>query len=301
MKSTVLIIQHGHGPHRIIGDAEWIHYSDIFRSTCLLEEFRGCHVSWITDMAAEELFLDNHLIDELILADHPVQLSPESVHPYDVVINLEQEEQWRQFAAQIPASHRYGYLNGTIGNATADGRPSTFQERVFALIGRQWSGQHYVLGYRPHVETYYEVGLNQFVAPGMGDEAWSKKSWQALYRGLRETHDVSWPKALDSIQDYIDWMASCRVVVTGKNLGLHLALALNKKVVVLMERYDRDRVYLYGNGMKLTALPDGAGSLQAIMVSSVLEVVQQQLEVETKTRELTFESPFKSSARIINS
>ncbi|HLO64387.1 MAG TPA: glycosyltransferase family 9 protein, partial [Azonexus sp.] len=37
----------------------------------------------------------------------------------------------------------------------------------------------------------------------------------------------------NDIEDYIDWINSCRLLVTNDSLGLHLALALGKPVVAL--------------------------------------------------------------------
>lgn len=289
-KSSVLIIQHGHGQNRTQNNSEWIHYCDIFRSTCLLEQFRGHHVSWITDMAAEDLFLDNHLIDELILADHPIQLPPEAVRHYDVVINLERETLWCEFASKIPAAHRYGFLKterskSVSGEKLCQEEPESeslpFQEILYNLIGQQWGGQHYVLGYRPRCELLYDVGINQFVAPGLTDDSWNQKSWQSLYRKLRTGHDVSWPKAIDGLREYIEWLASCQVIVTGENLGLYLALALKKKVVVLLDRKDSDQIYLYGHGIKLTSFCDTENNqpeaAETITVDMVMEAIATQM------------------------
>jgi len=267
-KTSVLIIQHGHGQNRSKNDSERIKYCDIFRSTCLLEQFRGYHVTWITDRAAEDLFLDNHLIDQLILDDHPIHLPPESIRYYDVVINLESEALWCELASKIPAAHRYGFLK-TDRNKSVEGQrhgPAglgheslPFQDALYNLIGQQWAGQHYVLGYQPRSELLYDVGINQFVAPGLTADPWNQRSWQSLYRQLRGDYDVSWPKAIDGIREYIEWLASCRVIVTGQNLGLYLALALKKRVVVLQDQKDSAPLYLYGHGIKLTSFYGSQG------------------------------------------
>jgi heptosyltransferase-2 len=297
-RKSLLIIQHGHGPHREINDSERINYSDIFRSTCLLEQFRGHHVTWITNMAAEDLFLENHLIDQLILADHPIQLPSETIHHYDVVINLESEPIWSRWARKLPAAHRYGFLRpDTFANPDS----SSFQNTLYNLIGRPWTGQKYVLGYKPRGELIHDMGINQFVAPGLIHDPWEQKSWQSLYQRCRSEHDISWPRAIDGIREYIEWIASCRVIVTGQNLGLHLALALDKKVVLLRNRNDSDLVYLYGQGIKLASYcgPQNDPSFtETIPVNVVVEAVTNQIHNLSDVEQSELSDSVKSKLRV---
>ena len=50
----------------------------------------------------------------------------------------------------------------------------------------------------------------------------------------------------------LSWLASCRLIITCDSLGLHLALALRKKVVALFGPTAPEQIHMYGLGVKLT-------------------------------------------------
>jgi len=303
-KQSVLIIKHGfsEGIDQMAGSG--VHYSDVFRSTCLLEDCRGKHVTWITARCAEDLFLENHLVDDLVLADHPGEVPFEPTQRFDVLINLENRRDWIRFAQDVRVNHRYGYLgqksvngNGGLNGTGADGwgkqgngRACTYQERLYRFLGRQWQGQRWVLGYVGQDSQMYDVGLNTVVAPEESLENWPRRRWQQLHNQLRGQYVVSRPLALDSIREYIDWLAACRVVVTGDSLGLYLAVALGKQVVALVGTQGAQEVYLYGHGIKVTPTTErdcsdcvrhgglGHCCMEEITVEMVTEAVEMLLE-----------------------
>ena len=69
-----------------------------------------------------------------------------------------------------------------------------------------------------------------------------------LERGMA----VCWQQSLNSIRHYMDWIAACRMIITCDSLGLHLALAMKKKVVALFGPTVPEQIYMYGQGVKLT-------------------------------------------------
>ena len=68
-------------------------------------------------------------------------------------------------------------------------------------------------------------------------------------------HSVSWQQGLKNIEEYIEWINSCQLLLTNDSLGLHIALALKKKVVALFGPTAHREVYLYGRGVAV--LPEG--------------------------------------------
>ena len=271
-RPTVLIIKHGFSEtcdHRI---SPVVSLGDVFRCTCLLEAFPGHHVTWITATAAAELLRGNHLIDRLLLADSPDQLEPaQRPQAADIVINLEKQRDWCLFAAQIPASQRYGFADWTSNGpdafypesaaALAQGlntdRPRPVQHTLFETIGQPWTGQHYSLGHQPRVFPIYDVGLNHHVGPKWPNKRWPDEYWQKLHDHLLERrYAVAWQQSLNSITHYADWLASCRLIVTCDSLGLHLALALKRKVVALFGPTIPEQIYMYGQGIKLAPATD---------------------------------------------
>lgn len=55
-------------------------------------------------------------------------------------------------------------------------------------------------------------------------------------------------QGMDNLQSYMDWINSCRLLVTNDSLGLHIALALRKKVVVLYGPTNPNETHFYGRG-----------------------------------------------------
>jgi len=268
-KKSVLIIKHGFSETCDQQVSPVVSYGDVFRCTCLLEDFKGWHVTWITSQAAVELIADNHLVDTVVAADHPDQLDDRTIKPhYNWVINLEKHEMWCEFAAEISADQRYGFKDwsgagqdcfypdsaAALSGALRRRGYWPLQQTLFETIGRQWHGQRYVLGYRPRVTEIYDIGLNHHVGAKWPVKAWPKSKWVALHGELeRQGYALCWQQSLHSIRHYIDWLASCRTVVTNDSLGLHLALALGKRVVALFGPTAAEQVHLYGQGLKLVA------------------------------------------------
>jgi len=267
-KQSILIIKHGFSEICDHNLSPVVSYGDVFRCTCLLEEYRGARVTWITAHKALDLLGGNHLIDQLILADMPEEIPAGFIADrYDVVINLEKNRDWCEFAANLTAESKYGFRDwqavgedcfypasaNALARALNGDHYRTLQEMLFQTVGREWNGQRYVLGYQPKVVEIYDVGLNHHVGPKWPNKTWPKGHWQQLHNRLaRGNYALCWQQSLDSIRHYIDWLASCRVIVTCDSLGLHLALALRKKVVALFGPTAAEQIHMYGLGVKLT-------------------------------------------------
>lgn len=266
-RKTLLIIKHGFSEACDHNVSPVVSYSDVFRCTCILEDFKGFHVSWITACAAQDLLRENHLIDQLILADSPNQLNRNDLFDrYDMVINLEKQRDWCEFVEQISADCKYGFKDWVGGNdecfypasakALAAGLDQQdyhpLQETLFKSIGREWFGQRYVLGYQPHNTEIYDIGLNFHIGPKWPTKAWPLSYWQRLHERLEQNYSVCWQQSLDSIRHYVDWLNSCRLIVTTDSLGLHLALGLRKKIVALFGPTPPEQVHMYDCGIKLT-------------------------------------------------
>lgn len=71
-------------------------------------------------------------------------------------------------------------------------------------------------------------------------------------RVLRGAYTIDWQKGLDNLYQYINWINSCRLLVTNDSLGMHLAIALKKRLVALFGPSSHKEVYLYGRGVILT-------------------------------------------------
>jgi lipopolysaccharide heptosyltransferase II len=249
VRRSVLIIKHGFSEGCNHSVSPVISYGDVFRCTCLLEDFRDSQVTWITSSAAKDLLAENYLIDRLLLADSPDEL-PTGIADeyYDIIINLDKRKDWCEFSITLSGNERYGFKE-------RQDQYLPLQETLFRTIDREWYGQRYILGYQPKITPIYDVGLNHHVGK-WPNKLWPKHHWNALYEQLGHKYAVSWQQSLNNVRHYIDWLSSCRLIITCDSLGLHLGLGLQKKIVALFGPTPPEQVHMYGCGMKLTPMCD---------------------------------------------
>ena len=243
---------------------------DVFRTTVLLHAFPQSRyeITWVTDPVAWPLLRGNRMID------HVVKINPFTPFHltrsyFDVVLNLEKDPGISALADTIPAWKRYGFrydprADRIAGHAEAEvalnvaldpglkqrlGR--NWSEMLYEMVGTRWRGENYVLGHYPRVPVTHEVGFNYRVGSKFPNKSWPEQSWKGLELLCRDAGvSVSWQPAQDNVEEierYIDWIASCGLLVTCDSLGLHLALALEKPVVALFGPTSHSDV------------PDGAG------------------------------------------
>ncbi|MBU1040867.1 MAG: glycosyltransferase family 9 protein [Proteobacteria bacterium] len=243
---------------------------DVLRTTplltALLELHPSAQITWLVDEAAFGLLAGNMLIHRILVADAfvPFQLMREK---FDIVINLEKHPGVCALADMVDAWARYGFrfdaASGTYlayekGQAFIDyirdkGQPlsdrSPWQQNLIEMLGLEWKEQPYVLGYQPGTEVRFDVGLNHLVGSKWPTKRMPEARWAEVANALEARGlSVSWQEGLDNIQCYCDWLSSCRVVLTQDSLGLHLALALKRRVVGLFGPSDPQEVFLYGSG-----------------------------------------------------
>lgn len=249
VRRSVLIIKHGFLEGCDHSVSPVISYGDVFRCTCLLEDFRDSQVTWITSSAAKDLLAENYLIDRLLPADSPNEL-PAGIADeyYDIIINLDKRKDWCEFSITLSGNERYGFKE-------RQDQYLPLQETLFRTINREWYGQRYVLGYQPRITPIYDVGLNYHVEK-WPNKLWPNRHWDTLYGQLSHKYAVSWQQSLNNVRHYIDWLSSCRLIITCDSLGLHLGLGLQKKIVALFGPTPSEKVHMYGCGMKLTPMCD---------------------------------------------
>ena len=84
-------------------------------------------------------------------------------------------------------------------------------------------------------------------------KVWPTESWQQVESQLGKDYSISWQQGLNDMEQYFDWIHSCRLIVTNDSFGLHLAIALKKKIVALFSSTGHRELYLYGQGTVVTA------------------------------------------------
>ena len=249
---------------------------DVLRTTPLLVLYPKDSITWVTDLAAFPLLEGNTRIHKVLPYDFTTSLQL-TAEEFDRVINLEKIPGICALADRIRARRsRYGFtFNSQSGEAEAfdkayevlavscdpqakkqNKRPS--QELLFEMVGAKWNGERYSLGYQPSGIEQYDVALNTQVGEKWPSKAWPLLNWDVLeevlvkqgYRVTRQDELKGGKRVnrFNTLPAYMDWLYSSRLLVSNDSLGLHLGLAMDKKVLGLFGPTPSSEVHFYGQG-----------------------------------------------------
>lgn len=186
---------------------------------------------------------------------------------YDMVVNLEKLNGICALADMVPAWEKVGfrlnaqsgeydtYMQGFVAKnyiqdkASGSKSHGIWQKIIVEMVGCEWRNQEYSLGYKPHPKEKFTIGLNHFVGSKWPTKAMGKHKWEELANRLEnEGISYSWQQGMSNLYEYMDWISGCEILITSDSLGVHLALAMGKHVVVLFGSTSGEEVYLYGRG-----------------------------------------------------
>ena len=246
---------------------------DVLRTTVILHLFKDDFVIWLVDEKAYPLLKDNPYIARILVYNlHSIrQISYER---FDAVINFEKERDICKLSDSIKAERHYcfrfdevtGKLHYYTGSKAAlqicndveikRNNKEYWQKIIMEMAGGEWDGEDYILGYKPKTKLKFDVGLNWAVGVKWPNKAWPKEYWDRLVELIQGHYTYSWQEGLNSLYEYIDWINSCRLIVTADSLGQHIALALKRKVLILYGPTKPNETYLYGLGKELLSEVD---------------------------------------------
>lgn len=251
-RKRVLIIKPGYSETLDPDDSGIVSLGDILRTTVILHLFppEQFHVTWVVDKRGVPLLKGNPFIHRLLVVNAftPHLLLSEW---FDIVVNFEKEPGICAVSDRIPAWRRYGFrLDPQTHTAVSydhsdealsfSSDPDAKRQKakswsyiLYEMLGQHYEGQRYVLGYKPTGGIRYDVGFNHMVGAKFPFKRWPDEHWRALHDNLSQDLSVGWQEGVNNIEDYIDWIASCRLLVTNDSLGLHIALSLGMPVVAL--------------------------------------------------------------------
>jgi heptosyltransferase-2 len=163
----------------------------------------------------------------------------------------------------------------------------TYQEFIFAMAGRAFRGEEYVLNLplaKP--QKFNRVGLE----PRAGD-VWPMKRWNK-YEELAERlkgagFEIKIFEQRERLADYVDDINECEYIVCGDTLAMHLGLALRKKVAAIFTCTTPHEICDYGRMIPVVSplytqyfyrrdfVPEAA---DAIATGAVFQAVRQLAE-----------------------
>lgn len=245
---------------------------DVLRTTPILwalrEKYPDVHITWLVSEHAEPLLHRNQQIDRLLVWDSfiPFQLMKEK---FDILINLEKIPGVCALSDMIDAWVKYGFRFDSVSGSYhayekgldfisyieekhSDKSKGHWQQVLIEMLGVAWKGQEYSIGYRPATSEIHDIGLNfevgsKWPVKGMPMELWHELEQQLKAQG----YSVAWQEGRKDLFEYMDWINSCRLIISNDSLGMHLAFGFHKKVIGLFGPTDPNEVYFYTGGRLL--------------------------------------------------
>jgi heptosyltransferase II len=275
MHVKILIIKLGYSETLNSEVGKNVSLGDVLRTTSILsalkEKYPESHISWLVSEQADPLLHNNHLIDRVLVWDSfvPFQLMKEN---YDVLLNLEKVPGICALTDMIAAWVKYGFrfdpFSGTyhayergqdfieyINSKKSDVPKSCWQQMLIEMLGIEWKNQEYILDYIPKGAETFDIGFNfevgvKWPTKGMPVEHWKELEKKLLTKG----YAVTWQQGQKNLFDYMEWINSCRIVITSDSLGMHIGFAFHKKVICLFGPTDPKEVFFY-TGARLLHSP----------------------------------------------
>jgi len=285
---------------------------DVLRTTPILwalkEKYPDSHITWLVSDNAEQLLHGNKLIDRILTWDAfvPFQLMREK---FDILINLEKIPGVAALSDMIDGWTRYGFRFDSITGSyhayesalnfidyiekkkKTNNIKDFWQKVLIEMLGVEWKGQEYIIGYKPKTEETYDVGLNYEVGSKWPTKAMPIERWKELENCLLALgYSVSWQRGLKDLYEYMDWINSCKLIISTDSLGIHLAFTFKKKVIGIFGSTDSQEIYLYDKGkvihssQECTYMPcyyskciTGLNCMNSIDITKVVEASREML------------------------
>ena len=100
----------------------------------------------------------------------------------------------------------------------------------------------------PNESPQFDIGFNYQVGNKWPTKAWPMEHWKALEKKVQNEYCVSWQQGLADMNDYFQWINNCRVIVTNDSFGMHLAIALKKKLWLYLDLHVQQRPTFISEG-----------------------------------------------------
>ncbi len=226
---------------------------DLIRCTVLMECLKN-DALWLTD--SRSLSLLKWFVDRTKIITYD-DISNYATGKETRIFNMDNYLPDKEIFGQLDGKW-HGFIRKGMNDVIADNdlirctEPYTdidcevsWQEALVRGMGFKWERQDYSSDKLKKNDPVYDVGLNWNVHHEWESKRWPHENWKLLEDTLSTDYSVSWQRGLNDFDEYIDWISSCRLIVTCDTLGLHLASALGKKVVAVTGVTDC-REYPYG-------------------------------------------------------
>ncbi|MBT96619.1 MAG: glycosyltransferase family 9 protein [Candidatus Pacearchaeota archaeon] len=247
---------------------------DVVRTTVLLSELIG-EIYWLSKTNAGDL-LNSSKISRKYFIESNKDLSKLQGEDFDLVISLDEEKEVLEIVKKIKTKRLIGVyldsneninytkessywfdmsLSSKFGKKRADELKKenikSVPQILIEMIGKRWRGQEYDIGIIPEKleKVKGNIGLINICTGIWPNKAWN--GYETLKRKLEETYRVKFLEIKGTLKEHIDEINNCELVVCGDTLGMHLALALKKKLVILFNCTPPQEIYGYNKAIKI--------------------------------------------------
>ncbi|MDP8263647.1 MAG: glycosyltransferase family 9 protein [Candidatus Ancaeobacter aquaticus] len=187
----------------------------------------------------------------------------------------------------LDSASDYAFELGLDNDLKFHKNKKTYQEILFDMCGYTYHGDEYILDVKKETNltrTFGElqgsvIGLNTGSGGIFAGKGWTFNAWCLLVKkltgqfnatclllgGPREeklngaiikevnSNQVINTGSGNSLDEFISIVDMCDLVVSGDTLGMHIAIGLKKKIVVLFGATCSQEIDVYGRGVKLQA------------------------------------------------
>lgn len=285
----ILIIKLGYSETFVQDDSAMIvSLGDVLRTTPILEalvkKYKSAEIYWLTSKEAKVLVQNNKFLKKTFIYnsfDDSFNIN----EYFDIIINLEKFDEIFEFINSLRYKEILGFIkssnkldlnpkNDAILSYIKSGDNSrVWQELIFEMLDLKWNLEPYSLGYKPTSKSSFKVGLNYLVGSKWPQKAMSMEKWNSLSKSL-ENLDIkySWQEGKENLKDYIEWIQSCNIIITQDSLGMHIAMALNKKIIALFGVTNKDEVHPYGK-ISFICIKCGLETMDDIKINDIIKLL----------------------------
>jgi heptosyltransferase-2 len=241
-------------------------HGDVLRTTILLNQFQHDNIYWLTSVRNKDI-LNSPLIKKVFFVESISIDFEYHLIKYDIVISLNEEHPFKnevQYNKIIGVKKDRSYtidsaywfnmsLISVFGEEEANRlkkkNRKSYNQILIEMVGGTWNEQEYQIDYKP-IESN-KIGLIKSV-----NGIWRSKKWNGfdeLYERLSKDFEVSFLDLKPTVKEHIEDINNCRLIVCPDTLGMHIAIALKKKVVALFNCTSPYEIYDYGRVTKIVS------------------------------------------------
>jgi len=245
---------------------------DVVRTTVLLRALKD-EIYWLTKQKCTDVLLSKK-IKRVFIAESESDIKDMKEISFDWTISLNEEIEALNLVKEIKTKKLTGIflnernaidytndssywfdmsLSSKYGKTKADElkarNKKSLPEILIEMIGAKWDCQEYDLNIKPK-EIKGTIGIIKENTGIWPNKRWfyydalkselEKEGFKAIFLGIRPT-----------IREHINDINNCELIICGDTLGMHIALALKKKVVALFNCTSPNEVYDYKRMIKV--------------------------------------------------